>query len=296
MAWKASFSLDQQWDTPIKGLRWLRRRELSGYKYLYMIDDFGAVPDELMPAAEQMEWGMDVDHVNNIKTAAEWSLWEHASTFWTPELAEEEEEENLAKSVVSSDPVRVHDEVDVTVGEALVDREPPRQDNVPSTRLGDPQLESVRPAYYAHRGAYSWPVKILVQAQNEQSWVIQKVQTSGPDGTDTFWEAFPVGPNTSEADFQDIYMSPVSKAQQGTRTVRGLMQHFVFTGGAEPPGMTPGGSEGADREGLSTTTVPPFWSDSGTPHDLDMKWGAFGTDIKTIPDSGPPERKEIREL
>jgi hypothetical protein len=295
MAWKPSTG-DREWDTTISGLRWLRRRELGGYKYLYLIEDYDAVPEALMEQAEKMEWGMDSSHFYNIKTASDWALWEHAATFWAPELAQEEEEENRARSVASSDPIQVDDEVAEPVDQVVVDRQPPQQENVQATRLADPRLESVRPAYYAQRGAYSWPVKILVEAQDQRSWVIQKVQTSGPEGGETFYEAFPVGPNKSEADFQDIYMSPVSREQQGTRQVRGLMQHFVFTGGAEPPGLTPGGSEGADREGLSTTTVPQFWTDSGTPHDLDMKWGALGTKIETVPNSGSAEKKDIGQL
>ena len=154
----------------------------------------------------------------------------------------------------------------------------------------------MRAVYYAQRGAYSWPVKILVEAHNERSWVIQKVVADGPDGTETFWEAFPVGPNKSEADFQDIYMSGASAGQKGTHTVRGLMQHFVFTGGAEPPGMSVRGSQGADREGLSTTSLPDFWQDAGTPHNLDLTWGAFRTDVTTVPASGEAEKKDLGKV
>ena len=92
-------------------------------------------------------------------------------------------------------------------------------------------------------------MKILVEQHHQPSWVIQKVQASGPDEQETFWEAFPVGANKSEADFQDIYMSPVSQKSSGTRTVRGLMQHLVFAGGVAPPGMTSGGSEALIEKG-----------------------------------------------
>ena len=74
------------------------------------------------------------------------------------------------------------------------------------------------------------------------------------------------------------------------------MQHFVFAGGADPPGMSLAGSEGADREGFSTTTVPNFWEDLGTPHDLDIRWGAFGTTVTTNPASEPPQQKALNRL
>ena len=93
MAWRAFSSGDQEWDSLINGLKWLRRRELGGYKYLYLIDNFDAVPEPLMQAAEKMEWGGDIDHVDNIKTAGEWAAWEHASVFWSADLAQAEEEE-----------------------------------------------------------------------------------------------------------------------------------------------------------------------------------------------------------
>jgi hypothetical protein len=294
MAWKRSYTSDLEWDSAINGVTWYRRRELRGYQYYFLIFDDEELPEDLKDAAMRMAWDSDAIHFYNIKSAAEWAGWEHASAFWVRELAEQEQEEQNLNLPASGDPVPVED--DGRVDEILEDAEQPAQEVVAATRLGDPRLESVRAAYYAQRGAYSWPVRILVQPHNERSWVIQKVHSKGPDGEETFWEAFPVGSDKSEADFQDIYMSPVSGKMSGTRTVRGLMQHFVFAGGANPPGMSIAGSEGADREGFSTTTVPTFWEDLGTPHDLDITWGAFGTTVTTIPVSETPRQKDLQQL
>ncbi len=46
MAWKASTTGDQEWDTEINGLTWYRRG-LANYTYLYLIFDEDAVPEPL---------------------------------------------------------------------------------------------------------------------------------------------------------------------------------------------------------------------------------------------------------
>ncbi len=291
MAWISADFRDKVWDSLINGVKWYRRPQLQVYEYFYTIDDFDGIPDGLMEAAEETEWSLYKSNV--VRSADAWATWEHASTFWRPELAEEEIAE---RSVVAVDLVVVDDDGPTQVGDVVIDTPEPSQEVVRATRLQDPRLESVRPVYFAHRGAYTWPVRIIVQPHHDRSWVIQKVHTEDPDGTATFWEAFPVAPNKSEADYQDIYQSGLSAKQSGTRTVAGLMQHFVFADGAEPPGMVIAGSDGADSEGLSSTTAPPFWEDSGTPHNLRMTFSTFLTEITTDPQSGEPVKKSLHEI
>jgi hypothetical protein len=129
---------------------------------------------------------------------------------------------------------------------------------IEGTRRADPIVTSVRAPQYAPGGAYAWPVEMSIQqAEPTQSWIVQKVHIEGSAQTNiTFWEAFPISPNQTKADDQDIYQGNAHKSS-GTTHVTGRMQHHVFAG-LQPPGMSLDGGGQAAHEQYTSEVRPPF--------------------------------------
>jgi hypothetical protein len=308
--------MTQSWSELIHGLQWSRQPAASGqYEYWYQIENEGDVPSEIRENAAAMdELRMAEGAVG--KTAADWDAWAYRATFWTPDLyapdpvEEPATAEEPAAEEVAPDPNDENDddadedgaEDDDHGNEAgrgedllILDLGPPVIDGlIGARRLADPTVQSVRRPQYTTAGAYSWPVSMqVVESQPVLSWVIQKVvRVDDDEEVSTMWEAFPVAADQSIAAAKDIYQDD-HKANSGAITVTGLMKHFVFTGGAWPPGMSKGGHPDADREQLSASQQPEFWGDDdGTPHDLTFTWSIFRpVELTTVPDGGDPEKK-----
>jgi hypothetical protein len=133
----------------------------------------------------------------------------------------------------------------------------------------------------------------IQQAEPTQSWIVQKVHIEGSAQNNiTFWEAFPISPNQTKADDQDIYQGNAHKSS-GTTNVTGRMQHHVFAG-LQPPGMSLDGGGQAAHEQYTSEVRPPFWldDDEGAQHDLKFKWGAIKTSLTTVPDGGEAVAKD----
>jgi hypothetical protein len=264
-----------QWDELIEGVRWYRWRAIDNKSYYQFEIEEHSTADRRGDLSD-FEFPME-------QQQAEW--WRSSTTFpltayfWSDKLTEEDLAEKTEVEIPEAEE-RLIEVVGATVGVDL------------GVRLGDPTVVSTGSPQYAPNGAYAWTVKMTIGAvQAQESWIIQKVQMSGSAANFTFWEAFPVGANQSESSAQDVFQDNV-RASSGTVSVKGLMQHHVF-GGGPPPGMDPGGSEYADSEQIATDRQPAFWvANDGTPHDLNFKWGPFGTTLTTVPPSGDPVKKD----
>ena len=163
-------------------------------------------------------------------------------------------------------------------------------------RLGNPTITSEGAAEYAPQGAYAWTVSMAVAVTRpHQTWLIQRLHITNDEVRTTFWEAFPVNADETQAADKDVFQR-VPHEDDGKVSIRAVMQHHDFNGGA-PPGMRIGGSRYCDGEQTASDQPPPFWqADDGTQHDLDFSWGKhgglFGVKLTTVPASGTPVKKD----
>jgi hypothetical protein len=254
-----------RWNELIGGIRWYRWKADDKKTYFtFVVEDEGTVK-----SLTQLDLDNDYAYPEDFHEAFWWessSNFPPTDTFWRGELAAEPRPAQPQPAQESSPTV-------VPPAPAVAGR-----------RLNDPTLSSARDPEYTRTGSYAWPVKMTIRdVQNERSWIIQKVELTDSETNATFWEAFPVEVNQANARHEDIFQS-IHNVDKGKVKVKGLMQHYVFAGGAEPPGMTPGGSNLSDDEQISSDTRPPFWTDGGAVHNFDFTWGgAFGIKITTVP-------------
>lgn len=264
------------WDALIAGVRWYRDHANDGYTYSFLIEDRDALP--AVNGLSEAE--------GDIYPAAHWRAVAFQA-IWQEELAAEEEA--LAAQAQQQAPPG-NQPAQQPVDEAEVEAEADDEEVI-AARLADPVVTSKGAAEYTGRGAFVWLAGFSVtQGQQVKSWIIQKLTVNDNGQAGSFFEAFPVLANQTTAAEEDTYQSS-SQSNSGKFVVTGVARHYVFTGGADPPGFTFGAGM-ADDEQLACENTPEWWEgNDGTAHNLDFKWGAFACTLTTVPPSGDPVKK-----